>query len=323
MTLAEGIAEYLVRKRALGMRHVTEQSILKSFLKFAGNVALDHEIENDVLLFLELTSRTAAVKASKCRLLIRFYTFWHLRELARPLNIPTPKTTAVNARVPYVYSENQVRLLLNAADECQGRSTSAMAGQSLRVLVLLLYSTGMTIREALELRADAFDAPSELLEIHCARHRNTRTIPLCQDLCKELAKYELWKSRVASKSSYFIATAHGRPLSPSTLVTMFQRLRRIALPMTAQSPHVRVILQDMRPTFAVHRITAWIRCGADMNRLLPALAVYMGLTGLESTQKYMALTPERFRTELNKLSPAGSSERWADDKQLMAFLNTL
>jgi ribosomal protein S16 len=50
-------------------------------------------------------------------------------------------------------------------------------------------------------------------------------------------------------------------------------------------------LCDLRVTFAVHRITSWIKNGADLNQMLPALAAYMGQVGLGHTDKYLALTP--------------------------------
>ncbi len=31
-------------------------------------------------------------------------------------------------------------------------------------------------------------------------------------------------------------------------------------------------LHDLRHTFAVHRLTAWIKRGADLNRMIPALS---------------------------------------------------
>jgi hypothetical protein len=53
------------------------------------------------------------------------------------------------------------------------------------------------------------------------------------------------------------------------------------------------------------------------------LAVYMGHVGLGSTQKYLLMTPERFRSELNKLSPTRGKKRWREDKALMSFLASL
>jgi hypothetical protein len=83
------------------------------------------------------------------------------------------------------------------------------------------------------------------------------------------------------------------------------------------------LLRDLRPTFAIHQITSWIRRKEDLNQMLPALAVYMGNAGLESTETYLQLAPERFRGALNKLSPQKSHTRWRDDPALLEFLANL
>jgi len=60
-----------------------------------------------------------------------------------------------------------------------------------------------------------------------------------------------------------------------------------------------------------------------MNRMLPALAAYMGQVGLGSAERYLSLTPERFRRELAKLSPQRRKKRWRNDPALMKFLAKL
>jgi integrase/recombinase XerD len=82
-------------------------------------------------------------------------------------------------------------------------------------------------------------------------------------------------------------------------------------------------MHDLRSTFAVHRITSWIKEKADLNRMLPALAAYMGLSSLVTTEQYLALTPERYRKQLRKLSPQRGYRRWRDDPALMKFLASL
>lgn len=44
-------------------------------------------------------------------------------------------------------------------------------------------------------------------------------------------------------------------------------------------------------TRAVHRVLEWYRRGEDVQLLLPRLVTYMGHRGLESTQRYLSLTP--------------------------------
>ena len=68
-------------------------------------------------------------------------------------------------------------------------------------------------------------------------------------------------------------------------------------------------MDDLRTTFAVHRLTTWLRQGADLNRLIPALSAYMGQCGLGSSERYLKLTPERFRTQLNRLESAAPEEK--------------
>jgi integrase/recombinase XerD len=57
--------------------------------------------------------------------------------------------------------------------------------------------------------------------------------------------------------------------------------------------------------------------------MLPALAAYMGQTGLGSTEKYLALTPGRFQKQLDQLSPERRRYHWRNDQNLMKFLSSL
>ena len=51
-------------------------------------------------------------------------------------------------------------------------------------------------------------------------------------------------------------------------------------------------LHDLRHAFAVHRLTEWYRQGADVQRLVYHLSVYLGHARLAHTQVYLTMTPE-------------------------------
>jgi integrase/recombinase XerD len=51
-------------------------------------------------------------------------------------------------------------------------------------------------------------------------------------------------------------------------------------------------LHDLRHTFAVHRVIAWYREGADMQSSLPLLATCLGHINLSGTQTYLTMTAE-------------------------------
>ena len=45
-------------------------------------------------------------------------------------------------------------------------------------------------------------------------------------------------------------------------------------------------------TFAVKRLIAWYREGADVQSLLPLLSTYLGHVNLSGTRAYLTMTPE-------------------------------
>ena len=45
--------------------------------------------------------------------------------------------------------------------------------------------------------------------------------------------------------------------------------------------------------------------------MIPALSAYIGQVDLGSTYRYLNLTPERFRAQLDKLSARRAKRRWA------------
>jgi integrase/recombinase XerD len=125
-------------------------------------------------------------------------------------------------------------------------------------------------------------------------------------------------------SPNFFFGKNGKAISCHTLRASFQKLRRSAGIRRHDGTVYQPRMHDLRPTFAVHRLTSWLKQGADMNRMLPALAAYIGQVGLGSTERYLAITPERFRKQLVRLSPQRRTKRrWRDDPALMKFLAEL
>jgi site-specific recombinase XerD len=126
---------------------------------------------------------------------------------------------------------------------------------------------------------------------------------------------------VGGETPYFFVGKDGKTLNENALRVAFRKLRRLAGIQRHQGAIYQPRMHDLRATFAVHRLTEWLKQGADLNRLTPALSVYMGQCGLGSTERYLKLTPERFRNQLVKLSPQHPrKKRWRDDPTLMKFL---
>lgn len=90
----------------------------------------------------------------------------------------------------------------------------------------------------------------------------------------------------------FFCFHDGRPLSQSAVRNAFRRQRILANIQRLDGAHHQPRLHDLRHTGAVHRLVAWYRSGADLQRLLPQLATYLGHIDISATQRYLTLTPE-------------------------------
>ena len=121
-----------------------------------------------------------------------------------------------------------------------------------------------------------------------------RRIPIGPDLHKVLQRHVQAIARKKIENQTFFATRNGKALNIVTLGKSFQRLRRLAGISRQYGADRQPRMHDLRHTIAVHRLTAWFSQGADLNRMLPALAAYMGQVGLDSTERYLSMTPERF-----------------------------
>jgi integrase/recombinase XerD len=125
------------------------------------------------------------------------------------------------------------------------------------------------------------------------------------------------------RDSPFFLTRDGAQIKTDTANQTFQRVRKEAGIARRDGARYQPRMHDLRHTFAVHRLTAWFKHGADLGRMIPALSAYMGQHDLGSAERYLRLTPERFRTQLDKLSPKRPRKRWRDDDALMRFLDNL
>jgi integrase len=92
--------------------------------------------------------------------------------------------------------------------------------------------------------------------------------------------------------SPFFATRAGKSIPLGRLEAAFVRLREQAGVRRPANERWQPRLHDLRATFAVHRLIAWYRDGADVQARLPFLATYLGHVNLSGTQSYLTMTPE-------------------------------
>lgn len=297
MKLSEVVSLYLPHKRALGQRFRTEELILNSFCRVVGNDLFVNIEEKTVLSFLNGSGPITDYWAKKYRVLAGLYRFALARGIVNvsPLPRVIPKPTA-SAFVPYIYSHEELKRLVDAVPAvCTGRVP--VAEEVFRTLLLLLYSAGLRIGEALALTLDDVDLHQACLHVRDTKFFKSRLVPMGKDLTGILAEY------IRKRNGYYILPSEtplfcfkdGQVLSQSAARSSFRRLRICAIVFRDGGARHQPRLHDLRHTAAVHRLIAWYRSGADLQELLPKLATYLGHVDLSATQRYLTLTPELLR----------------------------
>jgi site-specific recombinase XerD len=194
------------------------------------------------------------------------------------------------AHQPYIYSETDIGILMAAAAELP--PSDSLRPLTYRTLLGLIYSTGIRIGEALALNLENFHSAEERLYIAEGKFRKDRWVPLSTTTCEALQKYLDRRLRVkpCSPDSPLLLNQRSRCLNQGTVNKTFHLLLdRCAIPL---GEHACPRIHDLRHTFAVHRLLAWYRDGADVNAWLPWLATYLGHVDIHSTQVYLRATPE-------------------------------
>jgi integrase/recombinase XerD len=320
--LTEGIELYVQHKRANGIGFEKGHKNFQGFSKGLGSVSLAAIQTRDVLQYLNGPKTSTATFRGKHSQLRYFFEFWASRGFIPEFPMPPNRPLKQQTFVPYIYTREEIHRLLKAT---RGKVTpnDSVHPQTLRALFVTLYATGALTGEIIQLAARDVDLRHGFITIRTTRFNRRRKLPIGKDLLGVLQRYAAWKKRLRLDAEAFFPKVDGTQIVARTLNGIFKRVRGRAGIARHDDAVYQPRMHDLRASFAVHRITSWIRNKADLNRMLPALSVYMGQVGLTSTERYLYLTPERFRKELDRLSPTKPKRHWRDDSALLEFLSTL
>jgi site-specific recombinase XerD len=214
----------------------------------------------------------------------------HRNDAPLPTVIPKPPPPFV----PYIYSRDEIRRLLDAIPSYR-RCRTGIEPETLRAILLLLYGAGLRAGEALNLSVADVDLPNAILTVRNTKSFKTRLVPMSRHLTSVLSEYARWRAvahPAVGDDRRFFLSKRGTAIHLVTLEDAFQRLREHAQVRRSDGARYQPRLHDLRHAFAVHRLTEWYRQGADVQRLVHHLSVYLGHAHLAATQVYLTMTPE-------------------------------
>lgn len=197
--------------------------------------------------------------------------------------IDPPKTPK---RLPEFVGEQRMEQLLDHVEWPSGHK-----GRTHRLVIELLYGTGMRLAELLGLRVGDVDIHTRSLKVLGKRNKE-RIIPLSDALIDRIREY-LVEANVSQPSAPLLVDEKGQPMARRSVQRLVTHYLSAVTSQEKRSPHV------LRHTFATHMLEH----GADLN----AVKEILGHAGLAATQVYTHNTVEKLRKVHAKAHPRGGA----------------
>jgi integrase/recombinase XerD len=225
-------------------------------------------------------------------------------ELPRPDRRPQQQVTR-QWRRPYIYSPDEVRLLLDTA-RVYPSPRAPLRPLSLYTMLVIAYCAGLRLSEIARLNLDDVDLQAGTITIRETKFFKSRILPLAATVVAALGDYIEARRRAGAPQDpasglFWHDQGDARYTSQSIASALTDILRRAGLKPLRGKVGPRI--HDLRHSMVVNCITAWYRAGINPQQRLPYLATYLGHRDIHSTLVYITVTQdllqqagERFRT---------------------------
>lgn len=294
MKLSSAIENYVTLKRSLGAVFSVDAGVLRSFSRTLGDISLETITPEDCRRFCRGKGPPTRFWERKHGSLDGFFRYLVARRFlsSSPLREPPPRLE--RSFRPYIYPHDELRGLLDAAAQEKNPHTR-LEPETLRTIILLLYGAGLRTGEALRLRPCDVNLRDRVLSVWNTKFFKSRLVPIGASLAATLARYAEQRQAFRPPNEHapsFFTTRTGMAVRLWQIEVAFARLRKRAGIRRPSTGRWQPRLHDLRATFAVHRLIAWYREGADLQTRLPLLSTYLGHLNVSGTQAYLPMTHE-------------------------------
>ncbi len=294
MDYQESFLNYIkYEKRFSTHTWVAYKNDLGQFVRYCSEMTGDFDVKKvhsklvrDWVVALMETGLTPRTVNRKISTLNSFFT--HLmRENVLDKNpvmfIPLPK---IREKLPFFVEEKNLAHLLD-----DGFFEKDFSGNRDKLIVALLYGTGIRLAELLDLQISNINREECLIKVRGKRNRE-RFIPYPRPLNTIIEDYLRIREEIfAGSSGYLVLTDKGEKAYPKLVYRVVKRNLDKVTTLEKKSPHV------LRHTYATHLLNR----GADLN----AVKELLGHANLAATQIYTHTTFEKLQKVYKQTHPRG------------------
>lgn len=233
-----------------------------------------------------LSARSVNRKISTLKSFYKYLKRLGVIEINPMQKIVAPK---MRKRLPEFVEEHRMDMLLN-----QVEFSDDYEGGRDKMILELLYATGMRVSELVNLKADDVNFQSNTLKVLGKRNKE-RLIPFSIELKSLIKNYLAIREREikTKRAPFLLLTKDGEKLRREFVYRMTNSYLGMVTTANKKSPHV------LRHTFATHMLNN----GADLNSIKEIL----GHANLSATQVYTHNTIEKLKSIHNLAHPREKS----------------
>ncbi len=200
---------------------------------------------------------------------------------------PTAKIKILKSskKLPQFVSEQDMNLLLD-----QSEFSNDFAGNRDRLILELLYGTGIRLSELISLKSTDVNFYNRTIKVLGKRNKE-RIIPFSMSLEKVIGDYNLAKKKIFDEAHNepLILTDSGEICYPMFIYRTVKKYLNLFTTIEKRSPHV------LRHTFATHLLNK----GAELN----AVKDLLGHTSLAATQVYTHNSLDKLKKVFDQAHP--------------------
>ena len=255
------------------------------FFKHIGDVNLSDVTSRDVRAWVSVLSEEGIAPRSINRKLTAVRSFFYFLQRQGKLNQNVARkvhTLKAKKRLPFFVEEEKMTTLLDKIE-----FTKDFAGLRDKVVIELLYTTGIRRSELLGLTTKSIDWAESSLKV-LGKRKKERIIPLLPE-CASLIKEYLQEREKISQCDFLIETDTGEKPYANLIYRIVHKYLGEVTTIDKKSPHV------LRHSFATHLLNN----GADINDIKELL----GHANLSATQIYTHNSFEKLKKVYQQAHP--------------------
>jgi integrase len=286
--LTQYVESYLAVRRACGFELKSEGNLLRSFALFS-DAKGKHLVCSETAIEWAGLAKTIYQRARRLGQVIRFARYVRAEDQSHELPPAVFGSEKRPRPIPYIFSQENIRRLIQAASQAGYRS---LRRQTYSTLFALLACTGLRVSEATRLRFD--DITTDGLVIRCTKFRKSRLVPLHETAQAGLERYINKRRSYAPFDDHVFISLRRKPLRIRDVETAFQiAVDKIGLPRGPGLP--RPTPHSLRHTFAVRALEACPDGRDCITKHMLALSTYLGHSKVCDTYWYLEATPDLMR----------------------------